>query len=876
MGIRQMKQILRSSVRAVFALLGLLVPCWSSATADTSCGMVIELEVLSTQYIPDDYGADRFWIDYRVRQTGTDACGQALDSTWTDFTQVLAPDSRACDAPTPQHLDIEILPSSWCDVCVDESGNVGTVCCEIPDSERLLPIDLLWPAPHAALWQFVTYDNPDDPTCTDAVLVYEGHGGVRCIANAIIDGTRAGGVDLTSTQLSWGMETICVNPPACALLGVEIDVIDQCEGVSGLRTQAVLAQREGDGCDDVWIARTADSRGVHVAPTSGMGGPVTMRRALPAGFVAAAWSVHREGATTPELLLDGPQAGGSVISGSDSDTLVITATTAADLGAYTFWGIPPGGSMEDAVALDTMRMVADVGQPEFLHEPQPATLTGGGFTTLAAEATNATWYRWRINGRLAPHSRSPAHATGTYMNVDGYLLEIRPSVPHELHVRPLSSEPWAYRGLHATCEIWNAAGGVMSYEVPLVIESLPAYLDVLGYGPRSVSVWTQSASGQNVYTIELEVSMDLGQTWMSQQVEVWHSTPGALETVVPLTLEPACAGIATVRGTVSDGVDVVGTMWPKPMEPDLALSDCDPEQVDQTDFRCPSCPPEGRVRLAQDDQPSEPFTITRTLPPGLWQVRWVFMPWFDVSVPPADILDGPTGRGESEASGSTTPVLTISNPNWLDLGFYAMMVRRLDEADSPEFCADIVNTLLDMCGPQPLVGPASVMRCPEVNEFVIEAIAEHPDATFTLELDGRHAFFPSNQPINFSFDDPGTTGEEISFTLTTETGTRYRITNYTAAANHTFAGWVQSASDDPLCSGWSRKVSTAVVWNMAASECSTCVSDIDGSAAVDFGDIALVLLDFGPCEGCPTDLDGSGAVDFGDAALVLLDYGPCP
>jgi hypothetical protein len=35
-----------------------------------------------------------------------------------------------------------------------------------------------------------------------------------------------------------------------------------------------------------------------------------------------------------------------------------------------------------------------------------------------------------------------------------------------------------------------------------------------------------------------------------------------------------------------------------------------------------------------------------------------------------------------------------------------------------------------------------------------------------------------------------------------------------------------------------------------------------------------VLLDYGPCAGCPTDLDGTGEVDFGDVGLVLLNFGP--
>jgi hypothetical protein len=41
------------------------------------------------------------------------------------------------------------------------------------------------------------------------------------------------------------------------------------------------------------------------------------------------------------------------------------------------------------------------------------------------------------------------------------------------------------------------------------------------------------------------------------------------------------------------------------------------------------------------------------------------------------------------------------------------------------------------------------------------------------------------------------------------------------------------------------------------------------------GDVALLLLDYGPCLGCSADLDGSGNVDFGDVALVLLSTGPC-
>ncbi len=56
-----------------------------------------------------------------------------------------------------------------------------------------------------------------------------------------------------------------------------------------------------------------------------------------------------------------------------------------------------------------------------------------------------------------------------------------------------------------------------------------------------------------------------------------------------------------------------------------------------------------------------------------------------------------------------------------------------------------------------------------------------------------------------------------------------------------------------------------------------CPADIDGSGAVDFGDILTTLGAWGACgEPCPADLDGSGAVDFPDLLGVLSAWGPCP
>ena len=55
-----------------------------------------------------------------------------------------------------------------------------------------------------------------------------------------------------------------------------------------------------------------------------------------------------------------------------------------------------------------------------------------------------------------------------------------------------------------------------------------------------------------------------------------------------------------------------------------------------------------------------------------------------------------------------------------------------------------------------------------------------------------------------------------------------------------------------------------------------CPEDIDGDGQVSSGDIAVMLLDYGPCAGCASDLDGDGQVSGGDVALVLLSYGACP
>jgi hypothetical protein len=49
-------------------------------------------------------------------------------------------------------------------------------------------------------------------------------------------------------------------------------------------------------------------------------------------------------------------------------------------------------------------------------------------------------------------------------------------------------------------------------------------------------------------------------------------------------------------------------------------------------------------------------------------------------------------------------------------------------------------------------------------------------------------------------------------------------------------------------------------------------ADLDCNGSVDSGDVALLLIEFGPCAGCTSDLDASGMIDFGDVAMLMLDW----
>ena len=871
------KHIRSSFFAGLLSASSLLAPA-STAHAVPPCDSETDIEVLEVTYQPGSMGQPELYrIDFRVRHFGNDVCGEPFERTWQDSWIVVGDPSRPCGAPLSERHELAVLGTE-CDFCWNpELGDYEWTCCEPPPSEGVLAVDLVWPRLRTANWRLVGSTDSSDPTCEFVQLQYfdAADRSIRFVASAYVDGFLGGSIDLSVNAIDpFDSQYLCFDVPECALVAAAIDVSEQCDGTTLIKSEGIVTSYEGESCRDIWQSRSnPGSRAIHRTRIDGTSGPVTMARTLPAEFESARWTVAYQSTGLTEVLADGPQPSGSVVTGSETAELSISAATAGDLGVYTLWGIPPGGSLDDAVSLDAMRLVADVGQPEFASEPVPAGARASLPARFTADAPGATGFIWRIEDQLVPDQNG-------WLTVGPYSFTVTRPSPNEVLLVPIYvSGGFGSEGLLVTCEAWNDAGGVLSYEAPLYVQSLPAYMYLTNMGPPSLLVSTGSTTGMNAYTVVIETSDDLGATWNAPQVSsIQHTEPGSLTTVVPFALTNSCAGHVLVRAQVSDEIGVVGSMLPTIRPPQLALSDCSPDDLDQTDFRCVHCPAQIGVTLdAGDGETNDPFTVLRTLPDGNWAVRWLLLTNSNGLDDPIPLSDGVAAHSGATISGSTTPALTISNPSWDDMGTYAMLVRNLDDPSAREFCADRVSVMWRPCDVPLTQSPDSVRVCPGLAEFTVEALSDDPDAVLLLFVDGfmqLSTIQGFGVPVDFVWDDPAGTGEEVSFTYTWESSTRWRITNYSAPANHVLSGTLWDW--DPTCGVRTTPTNDVVLWHMQADECSTCGSDLDGSGEVDFGDVALVLLDYGPCDGCPTDTDGTAEVDFGDVALVLLDFGMCP
>jgi hypothetical protein len=87
------------------------------------------------------------------------------------------------------------------------------------------------------------------------------------------------------------------------------------------------------------------------------------------------------------------------------------------------------------------------------------------------------------------------------------------------------------------------------------------------------------------------------------------------------------------------------------------------------------------------------------------------------------------------------------------------------------------------------------------------------------------------------------------------------------ACGNTLDWWVEAETNFSV-SRWPSNAATSAR-STSTGACGV-EGDIDGDGVVGAGDIAVLLLDFGPCAGCAADLDGSGEVDGGDLSFLLL------
>jgi hypothetical protein len=273
-----------------------------------------------------------------------------------------------------------------------------------------------------------------DPTCEFVELQYfdAADRSVRFVASAYVDGFLGGSIDLSVNAIDpFDSQYLCFDVPECALVAGAIDVFEQCDGTTLIKSEGIVTSYEGESCRDIWQSRSnPGSRAIHRTRIDGTSGPVTMARTLPAEFESARWTVAHQSTGLTEVLADGPQPSGSVVTGSETAELSISAATAGDLGVYTFWGIPPGGSLDDAVSLDSMRLVADVGQPEFASEPVPAGARASMPARFTADAPGATGFIWRIEDQLVPEQNG-------WLTVGSYSFTVTRPSPNEVLLVPI-------------------------------------------------------------------------------------------------------------------------------------------------------------------------------------------------------------------------------------------------------------------------------------------------------------------------------------------------------------------------------------------------------------------------------------------------------
>ncbi len=132
--------------------------------------------------------------------------------------------------------------------------------------------------------------------------------------------------------------------------------------------------------------------------------------------------------------------------------------------------------------------------------------------------------------------------------------------------------------------------------------------------------------------------------------------------------------------------------------------------------------------------------------------------------------------------------------------------------------------------------------------------------------------YPGEDPLTiFASSDGGLTYEVLDTIYSTHNWTTrtYNIEEFTSITNQMR---VKVRAED-LGAGDSQVKAAIDFIKFRSLQCTPGpFGDLDGDLTVGSGDLAILLLDFGPCPGCPADLDGNAEVDNGDVAVLLLSY----
>lgn len=667
---------------------------------------------------------------------------------------------------------------------------------------------------------------------------------------------------------------VCDEAPGCQRLQYHLTLVSRSAGeiCSTSLANAIVPLRSAIPCNPEWHPvnfRTPHSTSVVMGVRGLVETETIIERQSPLAGWSVRWRRTLEEAGAAEWITDGAQSSGSLITGSETPILRMTGFSEHDIGTYEMFVIPPGGTVADAVLADACDVVDDIGQPRFLLEPQPATICGASPLTIGVELDPKRW---------DDVSEIRLIADGVPLILDAQGSSRRFTLPNGIafslqrqYYSPLNhviSDPFIPAGItdptfQLECVAVNSVGQTHSCMVPISFECGAPELTI--NPDTSLDVVTRAfQGGSNAFTIRVRASLDDGMSWREETIAVTHAAPGTVTTRVP-PRRPAGNRVAPLRVEVAvqAGCGEIGT-WTRSLPATGYVPTCLSADIDPSDFRCATCPTVVKFRGGADQH----FLVERRVPPGSGTASWAYV---RPGVPPTPITDGPTGRGNSVATGAATPILRIDHPGAEDIGDYVMIVT---PPAGQAFIADRVPAELwsadDPCMPFAR-NPDPVKLCSGSSAFTLVA---SPGAETSQQV--VQGWQVDGVPLEATNGNSGTfSSDGVSFDFVLRAPGILDVSSYAASTLHTFASTavVRPCGCD-WCSSDSRSFDTPVF--VDGSECGSCIADLNTDSVVNGADLGVLLGQWGPATaGTVSDINHDGFVNGADLGLLLGQWGAC-